>query len=237
MDKMTEKVAWTLLGPQTKLPHLLAVSWVCPLLMNLQVPLLTDEESPRYYALLHNTGAWAIAGETPGGERPRLNTTGQLLLWSWCSWQCHLLRLQDRNTCLSVLTQLQLCLWVINVQVMSPPTSFTLLKMIKRRLLSAQAQWYSDKFRKNAPRDRFIMYQKTTLKYFTCVVIESVVTLPGGHGVKTQASLVRYRAFWWKLLCIPALVKLDHWQRWKLHYNWEPRWSAALATATSREGC
>lgn len=56
MGKMTEKVACTLLGLQTKLPQLLAVSWVCPLLMNLQVPLMTDEESPHYYALLHNTG-------------------------------------------------------------------------------------------------------------------------------------------------------------------------------------
>lgn len=124
MGKMTEKVACTLLGPQTKLPQLLAVSWVCPLLMNLQVPLMTDEESPRYYALLHNTGVWASVGETPGGERPHLNTTGQLLLCSWCSWQCHLLWLQDWNTCLSMLTQLLLCLWVINVQVMSPPTIF-----------------------------------------------------------------------------------------------------------------
>lgn len=94
-----------------------------------------------------------------------------------------------------------------------PQQSFTLLKMIKRHLLSAQAKWYNDKFRKNALRDRCIMYQKTTLKYFTCIVIESVATLPGGHGVKTQASLVCYRAFWWKLLCIPALVKLDRWQR------------------------
>lgn len=213
MGKMTEKVACTPLGPQTKLPQLLAVSWVCPLLMNFQVPLMTDEESPRYYALLHNTGVWATVGETPGGERPHLNTTGQLLLCSWCSWQCHLLGLQDWSTCLSTLTQLLLCLWMINVQVMSPPTSFTLLKMIKRRLLSAQAKWYSDKFRRNSLRDRFIMYQKTTLKYFTCVGIESVATLPGGHGVKTQASLVCYRAFWWKLLCIPALVKLYRWQR------------------------
>lgn len=165
MGKMTEKVACTPLGPQTKLPQLLAVSWVCPLLMNFQVPIMTDEESPRYYALLHNTGVWATVGETPGGERPHLNTTGQLLLCSWCSWQCHLLGLQDWSTCLSTLTQLLLCLWMINVQVMSPPTSFTLLKMIKRRLLSAQAKWYSDKFRKNSLRDRFIMYQKTKVFY------------------------------------------------------------------------